>query len=255
MKWRVQVTVHSSNRRLLEDILGAVSVRILERDGKQFLVSDRFEAYEGPASVRAAVSRIQCALDEARKHDSEIDCSFSIGSIVERRAEGDCSHHHLVVASARHLHVAGHVASIRMTPARNVSDEERKAQEAKLQEIEYQRLRAKATIRIVSAVADERVLAVQQLLREQQTPLILGHIVEIIQSDLGSRIKELVAANQLSRFERSINHPEVFGRNARHIVSPHGPPPKPMNLGEAQAFVQEAAEKWFVMKARVAGDA
>lgn len=134
------------------------------------------------------------------------------------------------------------------------TDEERARQEQELQERRYADLRQKALSRVVSAVRDDRALTIQQLLQEELTPQILGHIVDIIQDDMNGDLSGLMSRNQQSRFYRSINHPEVFGQKARHIVSSHEPPPHPMNLAEASTFVRDVAEKWLLQKAGVASN-
>jgi hypothetical protein len=65
----------------------------------------------------------------------------------------------------------------------------------------------------------------------------------------GGAMKDLVSRNQLERFSRSINHPEVFGKDARHIVSKVEPPPKPMNIHEARKFVHGLVEFYLEKKA------
>jgi hypothetical protein len=66
---------------------------------------------------------------------------------------------------------------------------------------------------------------------------------------MGDAIRDLVSRNQLTRFHRSINHPEVYGDQARHITSGQEPPPKPMKLDEARTFIRNIAELWLEKKA------
>jgi hypothetical protein len=77
----------------------------------------------------------------------------------------------------------------------------------------------------------------------------MGHIADLIQDDTGSEMKNLVSDKQLTRFYRSINHPDVFGELARHIVSDDEPPPNPMSLEEARSFVRVLANRWMERKA------
>jgi hypothetical protein len=75
------------------------------------------------------------------------------------------------------------------------------------------------------------------------------HISELIEADIGGAMKDLISKNQLTRFERSINHPDVFGKHARHIVSNAEPPPNPMSLDEARDFIRDLATGYLEKKA------
>ena len=144
---------------------------------------------------------------------------------------------------------------VRGQPVAEMSDEEKKFLEEEQRECEYQDLRRKAVSYVVSAFQDERAVQVQRLLCGELTPQTMGHIADLIQDEMGERMKALASSHQLTRFYRSINHPEVFGEQARHIVSQADPPPHPMSLSEAQQFVRALATRWMERKARFNGDA
>ena len=95
------------------------------------------------------------------------------------------------------------------------------------------RLRRKAVSLVVSAFHDNGARQVQRLLQAELTPLTMGHIAELIQHHMGATIRELVSDGQLTRFDRSINDPKVFGEQSRHIIPAQEPPPNPMGLGAA----------------------
>jgi hypothetical protein len=92
-------------------------------------------------------------------------------------------------------------------------------------------------------------MQVQRLLQDDLNPQTMGHIADLIQDDIGGAMRDLVSGNQLTRFYRSINHPDVFGEQARHIVSKEEPPPKPMNIHEARKFVHGLVELYLEKKA------
>ena len=77
----------------------------------------------------------------------------------------------------------------------------------------------------------------------------MGHIADLIQDDTESEMKNLVSDIQLIRFNRFINHPDVFGEQARHIISKVEPPPNPMSLEEARTFIRALADRWMERKA------
>lgn len=255
MKWRVELLGVTGNQRLVRDVLGELSIFIIEEEGGSFLVSEQFETFNTPAEVHAYASRIQSIVKKVREYDTEIEVDFSMGSVVKENADGmRRKHHFLVVSDTIHMHSVTHVACLKVEPAAHISEEERKRLEAERREQEYQQLRAKAVSRIVAAVNDDRALTVQRLLHADLKPQQLGHIADLIKDDLGDLTK-LASKSQWSRFYRSINHPDVFGKEARHIVSSQDPPPKPMGLDEARAFIRGLADKWLSLKAGLHGDA
>jgi hypothetical protein len=78
----------------------------------------------------------------------------------------------------------------------------------------------------------------------------MHHIYELIKADLGgkSKLSKLSSVKEWDRFTHSVNHPEVFGDDSRHMVLNAEPPSKPMSLSEAQAFIARAADLWFQQK-------
>ena len=169
-----------------------------------------------------------------------------------RKTEGGGLRKH-VFAYARGAGTLSGTGSVTVTvgPGAPVpSEEERKRIEEEKRELTYEEKRRKVTIYFVSALNFESALQVQRLLHLELTPMRMWHILEIIQDDMGVAIKDLASKNQLSRFERSVNHPKVHGEQARHIISRQQPPPKPMNLEEARAFVCGLAALWLEKKTR-----
>ncbi len=131
----------------------------------------------------------------------------------------------------------------------SLSESDRKRSEEEEREEAYQKTRRKAISRVVSALKDERALKVQRLLQKELTPQTMGHIADLIQDDIGGVMRDLASGNQLTRFYRSINHPDVFGEQARHIISQQEPPPMPMSMDEARAFIRDLAARWLEDKA------
>lgn len=101
---------------------------------------------------------------------------------------------------------------------------------------------------IKPALENKLVNLVLTLKGKDLTPLKMGHIFDLIQDDMGSNLNELVSNSEITRFNRSINHPSVFGLDSRHIVSSCQPPPKPMLLQEAKIFIANLFEKWIHYK-------
>jgi hypothetical protein len=256
MRWRVELIDVTGNKRLFCDVLRELSISVVEENGESFLVGEPFETCDTAADVHAHASRIQAIVQEVCDYVPEIEVAFSVGSVVERTADGGPRRHHfLVVSDALHLHDIGHVASLTAAPSAHLSEEERQRLVVQRQEQEYQHLRATAVSRIIPAVADDRALTVQRLLHGELTPQPLGHIADLIQDDFGALVTQLAPTNQWKRFYRSINHPTVFGEKARHIVSKVEPPPDPMTLDEARSFIRIVASRWLKSKAGFLGNA
>jgi hypothetical protein len=211
MRWAVEISDNSTNRRLLSDLLGALSLNLCEESGRLIVQSSHFERLGTPSEVHGYASRICKIIEEVGRHNPEFDCSFSVGTVVERTDTGIRRHHFLVVSSAVHIHCSGHPTLIRGEPEQ-LTPEELADREHQENERKYAELRKRAVSRVVSAVRHNQALIVQQLLGEEQTPQVLGHIIDIIQDDLGLGLSKLLSANQQSRFYRSINHPKFSGR-------------------------------------------
>lgn len=68
----------------------------------------------------------------------------------------------------------------------------------------------------------------------------LYRALEEIEASLGRKVHEVgvCSSQERERFTRSANSGEVAGKDARHRVGKFDPPPQPMTLNDAQAFVR-----------------
>jgi hypothetical protein len=247
MKWRVQIRECRGEKRLLRDLLKELSIEVIEQEGELFLISDVFESMRTAGEVHAFASRIQSIDSEIGEGDPDITMNFQVGYVCEALENGQQRKHIFLAArgAAFAMSFAGAVCVVQH--GSSLSEAERKRIEEEEKERAYQGKRRKAISRFVPAFRDDRALQVQRLLKTDLTPLSMGHIVDLIQAD-GS-MKNLISRNQQTRFYRSINHPNVFGEQARHIVSEKEPPPKPMSLDEAREFTRALATRWLEKKA------
>jgi hypothetical protein len=249
MRWRVKITERNGDDRLLRDVLEARSLRLDEQASELFLIGDPFEELETAGEVHALASRVQSIVNEIGDANSDILMSFQIGHVLEELENGERQRHLFLtaLASARCFATAG--ASLVVDRGVSLSEADRKRCEEEEKETAYKKKRRKAISRFISAFIDDRALQVQRLLKNDLTPQTMGHIADLIQADIGGAMRDLVSGNQLTRFYRSINHPDVFGEQARHIVPKGDPPPKPMNLDEAREFTRALAAGWLENKA------
>lgn len=149
----------------------------------------------------------------------KIGLSFKVGSILEKSKDGAWRKHGSLAAESGRYEITGYAATLKAEPSVGLSEDERKRLAEEYSEREYQQLRRKAISRVVSAFRDDRALQVQRLLQGDLTPQTMGHIADLIQNGIGGAMRDLMSDNQLRRFSRSINHPDVFGEHAR-VSSP-----------------------------------
>jgi hypothetical protein len=250
MRWRVKITERNGDDRLLRDVLEARSLRLDEQAGELFLIGDPFEELETAGEVHALASRVQSIVKEIGEEDSDIHMSFRLGEVWEEPENGEPRRGYVFLtghSSAYCFASAG--VSLGVVRGLSLSEAERQRIEDEEKELAYKKKCRKAISRFASAFLDDRALQVQRLLRKELTPQTMGHIADLIQADIGGAMRALVSNNQLTRFYRSINHPDVFGEQARHIVPKGDPPPKPMNLDEAREFTRALAARWLENKA------
>jgi len=250
MKWRVEISGIEGNERLLRDVLDALKITIIEEQGSRFLTSEKFDSLKTAGEVRDEAKRIRRILDEAAVEDAAMRGTFTVGSsVLEERPGEPRRKHGFVDIIAGTLQIRGHAAVMAVGISVSLSEDDRRRIEEEQKERDYQRLRQRATLLVVSGYRDERVLQVRHLLRGDLTPNTMGHIAELIEADLGDAINELASGKQWSSFNGSINHPDAVGAQARHIVPRHQPPRKVMRLPDAQEFIRKVAARWMDRKA------
>jgi hypothetical protein len=254
MRWRVAISGLPDNVRLLSEIVDPLGISLVEVEGENFLVGDLFEAEESHSAVHNLALRLELIASEIERDDPAARCGFKSGPIFEYLADGSWRKHAFVTLAAHASARATASATLTVGSSPALSEDERARLEQQRQEQEFQALCQRTIPRFVAAFHSERVRQVQQLLRGELDPLTLGHIAELIEDDLGGATRDLVSERQWTRFQRSINHPDVFGVNARHIVSKVTPPPDPMTLFEARAFIRELANQWTNRKSGLEND-
>lgn len=94
----------------------------------------------------------------------------------------------------------------------------------------------------------ERVAKVSRLMREPdfETWTGLYRVFEVVCADVGgnSGLRDWVSEQSIKRFTRTANHPLAAGDGARHGHSNQDPPPRPMNLSEAIAWLTGLVRCW-----------
>ncbi len=251
MRWKVEIRDLVGSQRLLRETLEPLSIGVSEAEGKIFIAGERFEGMRSAAEVHADAIEVSTIIDEIAAADPEIKLGFGVGVVVVEGPDG-APRTHTVVQLVSPAHITARAGIVRVSVTSGpVSETERARLEEEQREREYQRVKRKVIARVVSAARNPRALQVQRLLAAELMPLTMGHIVALIQADIGGAIKDLVKpSTRLERLERSINHSAVYGKDARHIVPDKEPPARPMEIDEARVFIRELADRWFE---RIAG--
>jgi hypothetical protein len=247
MRWRVSVSSLPDDSRLLQELLAPLGFSLIAEDSGDFLVGDIFEPEQSAEAVYKTATHLEEVASEIERGDPAAQCKFKTGSVFERAENGSWRQHAFAKLEARAFAIATATGILSVSTS-NLSEEEGLRLEQRRKELEFRSLRERTVPKFASAFRYPHALQVQQLLRSELDPLTLGHIADIVEDDLGAAITQLSSRNQWTRFRRSINHPDVFGVNARHIVSSVEPPPDPMTLDEAQAFVRDIARQWLIIK-------
>jgi hypothetical protein len=80
----------------------------------------------------------------------------------------------------------------------------------------------------------------------------ISAIAEIVEHDLrdDGGLGVLRLKSQFEQFNGSVNHPAIFGDDARHAITNRQPHPDPMTPVEAREFIRELTERWFALRAQ-----
>jgi len=249
MKWEVIVKNYVGNYRLLSDVLARWDLELLKNVNDWALRSEKFEVCKTHGEVWKIARHVKETLETLSGLNEDVDFKLGLDGLAEYKNDGSKSKHvYVEVKSAVALAIVGHPAVITVSPRPDMSDEERKAWEKKQAEEKYQKLLDETVVRVIPALDNDNVITVMKMLNSDLNPASMGNIVNLIQDDMNGNVSDLVSKTQLTRFERSINHPEVFAERARHIVSKQVPPPVPMHQDEAESFVKNMVKEWLHYK-------
>lgn len=266
MRWLVEI-IDIADKRFLADLLVKGKVRLYEEENRFYLISGDFESLSSCSEVWKKVNEIRSIIVEISL-GLGADISFKLSTVYEQKEDG--SRHGTVVATGQPglLTISAEGGTWTLNPP--ISEEEKLRLEAERLEREYQEKLALVSSRLLPALQDDRPpderpsLQIHRLLNQDQTPLYMGHIMDLIANDLGGRdeLEDFISNSPsiqgkdlVNRFYGSINNPKVFGYTSRHITgknkkkkSRNRPKWEPMYSSEAKVFVSRAANLWFKRK-------
>lgn len=98
----------------------------------------------------------------------------------------------------------------------------------------------------------DSVAKVSRLMRESDFATWTGlyRVFEVVSADVGGRdgLRDWVSERSIERFTRTANHPLAAGDGARHGHSNLEPPPRPMSLSEAHAWLIGLVCSWVELR-------
>jgi hypothetical protein len=260
MRWLVEIT-DITDKRFLSDLLAKGKDRLFLEENRFYLISDGFESLSTCSKVWEKANEIRSIIVEISL-GLGADISFRLSTVYEQKEDG--SRHGTVVATGQPglLTISAEGGTWTLNPP--ISAEEKLRLEAERLEREYQEKLALVSSRLLLVLQNERALEVHRLLQQEQTPVCMGHIIDLIKNDLGGKeeLKNFVSClfsikgkNLVDRFYYSINSPKAFGYASRHILEQSkneklrkNRQPNLMYSDEAKLFVSNIADLWFKRK-------
>ncbi len=233
MRWQVEVTSVVGDVGEVQEVLSVAGYSLVGGDstGAQFLLS-----HEKYASMKSAqlIQEDATNLVDALRTSADPIGSLGIHLGVVRSEDASGRIQKFLVAGAGGISIVGFAPTISISVGPEATDE-RRARAAEQAQKEEQRNRRARIARERAALANVEIRRLHELLAQPDGLSIdqLGKVVELSRSISGGDLSPIASKNELSRFRRSINHPEVFGLAARHAVPKGVVPANAMT--EAQA--------------------
>lgn len=243
-RWRVQViALPAKHLRMVGDVLMRLGATLVDDEGSSWIGAPAFASIERADEVREVAGRM---LEAVRMAMPDVG-ALRLGPLVlERLGDAQRKHHFIDVEGGRLTLTAHPVGILVENPSH--SPEERALLAAAAVDERYQREAARIGAKAEAAYRFEEVRRVHRLLAGDLDTTAMHAIGEIIEADV-HKLAILGFAAEFERFNRSINHQDTFGDEARHATSNWVPHPNPMSSDEARAFIRGLAQRWFEYKA------
>jgi hypothetical protein len=232
--WRVEVLGEVADLEFLAAILSAPELRVVRDDGRFFLEASVFDELDSTVEIsteaRAMVPLLNGAARLQRRNHHDVEAG---GAIQELPQDGSVQHQHRVLQAVS--------AELRMMPGIHAvmgGDGPPPAPEPGS---------LPADLMLQAATADETARAALRLWGEG--PRIwprLSNIIELIGGRANIVAMGWASRNELSRFQRTAEHPKTAGDDARHARASWDPPPNPMTLPEAEDLVRCVLNEWLL---------
>ncbi len=245
--WLVELSSLRGDVEAVADVLIRTGYELRKLEGESvshLLYHPKYEKFDSAADVWEDAKRVAATLRRFSELDQSIDLRIDLGSVRSVRPDGTFTRNHFQeMTLTAHASISGEET---LTPNSEISAEERERRIQKGRAEEIAGRRNAAINRASWALVQPIVLQVLELLKSSEPAgTELGHIVDLVRDACNGDLTRFTTKSDLERFERSINHPQVLGLQARHAVSHVNPPPRPMTIIEARAFARALANSWL----------
>ncbi len=247
MKWLAEIHLDSDPDGIMERVLERIGFSILPEqpssDKSIVVYRPTFDSSDGANEVHRGLEKL---VEKLGVNSEVVGAPIRVTDIVirELHPNGTYSNHYYEKMSVRM--VASVSISEQYDPGPNFDPKKHEAMLLERQQHEEEVRIEKMVARIALSLSNTSVPKVLRLLQiSEPTATDLGHIVDLVRDECNGDIGKFATKAELKRFERSINHPEVMGLNARHAVTQVEPPPKPMSIQEAKEFAHRVGAAWL----------
>ncbi|NMF56920.1 hypothetical protein [Pseudanabaena yagii] len=255
MRWLIAIEGVSENQ-YLEDLLKKLDISIHIEADETYITSNQWDSLESWQAWQKAAF-LQNLIPEINN-----SLSFTLKSICEYKENRLClpvvfGH---IVAQAQPARAYGSITVTEQIPTSEEEISILKLEQEKLEDA-YQDKLVQDSSRILLILQDERARKIHQFLHQELNAYHMYNIIQLIEEELEiseglhgrgrSLLTKILSINKtkLTRFYESVNHPYVFGNDARHIAKKDKPPEnEPMYLDEARLFTLQVANSWFEKK-------
>jgi hypothetical protein len=231
-RWQVELTGHQFDLEDLPRWFTVPELRVVEQEGHFLLEAEQFDDLHESAAVHSAARELLPRINGVAKLKIGSFRDVAVGAAVIELDEEGLERQHVVL-------LVGTV-------------EARAKASGVLLKVGQDELSAPAP---GSLDTDQWLRAAEADPEAQEALGILGgrphdwvnlyKVYEIVRSRADIKSSGWASDNELTRFTRTANHPEAAGEGARHGRMSSDPPPTPMSLSEADAFVGRIVMAWL----------
>jgi hypothetical protein len=236
-EWEVELTGNPTDLKQLERSFNDQEQQIIEREGKFFLKSSKFEDIDDPGEIRRISNNVAVMLTGASALRLGSKSPIRIGGVykLEGRGRSVYVETNAISASARVFTTATVIRKDGKVEISNPAD----------------------PVRMWLQVAQKNSAAkdVLELLNAEKHDWVnLYRIYELIEDDVGgpSEMARIGGASKasLERFTHTSNSRKAAGIQSRHSVERTAPPKNPMAPNEARAMIFEIIKAWLNAKCK-----
>lgn len=246
MRWLVEVKEVVGDHDLVAEVVERAGYKLAadEETGHRLLLTHpKYEECETASPVHADAKKLADTLSRFSELEGTL-LGFALGAVQSKQPDGTINKHLFAELHEEINLFFSATVTLTRNPAISEAEHQRLIAEAEAKADEQKRL---SIIRRASAALQRpRILEVMEIMNTAEpTTTQLGHIVDLVQDECGGDLGRYATRKQLKRFNHSINHPQVFGLEARHAVSAEDPPPKPMDFAKAIEFARSIGRSWL----------